>query len=64
MSEIKRETTTIEMVIKSCAKDILGLDTKIMLTSVFFRQKVFGSTVYKVTLGFFSMFMVTVVVKG
>ena len=27
-SEIKRETTAIEMVIKSCAKDILGLDTK------------------------------------
>ena len=28
MSEIKRETTIIEMVIKSCAKDTLGLDTK------------------------------------
>ena len=27
-SEIKRETTMIEMVIKSCAKDTLGLDTK------------------------------------
>ena len=38
-SEVKRETTIIEMVIKSCAKGTLGLDTKkIMLTSVFSQE--------------------------
>ena len=37
--EIKRGTTIIKVMIKSCAKDISGLDTKkIMLTSFFSRK--------------------------